>query len=747
MTTMKEKYQAAEKLLLKHTKNAVLNGRVQVTWQEDGSFYYAKESGYPETEYEFVKVDPVTGEKSPLFDHEGLLKALKEADLGEKITFNSVDYSEGMVNFVKDGKDYMYDPDTGKLSDFGYMPKEAAVSNGSYKLFIRDWNLYSEDMETGKVTRLTFDGCKDNGYATPGDVDESVTKKVKDELRPPYALFSHDGTKALTYRLDQRAVKELFIIQGYDEEGKESIRPRLHTYKCAFPEDPDIPLYYFYLIDLKTNKVTPVDFAPFMNAWGVACWSEDDSFLTATWVERGYQTGKMLKIDAETGETDVLVTDTTDTFLNLGTHGQLDGFKEYGFSNFLTSDQKLAVFQSEREDFARYFAYDAVTKECKGAITPADIIAEQMIEVDEEEQYIYFIGTHLETCSDPYYEGLCRVHFDGTGFEILTKEDAFHTIQFNKDVYVDTYSRVDLPPVTVLCKKDGTKIATVEEADITNLMALGYIIPERFTATASDGKTTLHGIVIKPEGLEEGQTVPYVDHIYGGPQTYFVPKTFTWDQRMGREIFGGLQSLAKVGIAGVMIDGLGTPGLGKKLHDVSWQNIHGCNGLKDHVYVAEELKQKFPFIDIEKAGIWGNSGGGCATSRALLEFPDYFKVGVSSAGNHDQRMYFYGWTERYYGLYNKDHKQAYLDGDNTALAKNLKGKLLIVHGLMDDNVTFSESVRLVDALIKEDKEFDMFVLPRCNHNVPADPYFQRRKLDYFVKHLLNEAAPSDYHFE
>ena len=747
MKTMKEKYQDAEKLLLKHTKNAVLNGKVKVTELEDGSFFYAKESGYPETTYEFIKVNPETGEKTPLFDHAPLRKALKEAELGEEITFGSIDYSEKMVYFTVDQKDYMYDPETCKLTDLGYYYKDASVSSDYYRLTIRDWNLYSEDLETGKITQLTYDGVKDNGYATPGDVDESVTKKVKGELRAPYAVFSHDGTKVLTYRLDQRAVKELYIIQGFDEEHKESIRPRLHTYKCAFPEDQDYPLHYLYMIDLKTNKVTQADFAPFMNVWGCASWSEDDTYLTATWVERGYQTGKMLKIDAETGECEVLVTETTDTFLNLGTHGQLDGFGEYGYSNFLTKDQKLAVFQSERDDFARYFAYDAETKECLGAITPADIIAEQMISADEEEKYIYFMGTHLETCSDPYYEGLCRVHFDGTGFEILTKEDAFHTIQFLKNGYVDTYSRVDLPPVTVLCRKDGTRISVIEEADITNLMNLGYIIPERFTATASDGKTTLYGIVIRPEGIKDGETVPYVDHIYGGPQTYFVPKKFTWDQAMGREIFGGLESLAKTGIAGVMIDGLGTPGLGKKLHDVSWQNIHGCNGLKDHVTIAAELKQKFPFIDIENAGIWGNSGGGCATSRALLEYPDYFKVGVSSAGNHDQRMYYFGWTERYYGLYNKEHKQAYLDGDNTALAKNLKGKLLIVHGLMDDNVTFPESVRLVDALIKEDKEFDMFVLPRCNHNVPADPYFQRRKLDYFVKHLLHEETPSDYHFE
>lgn len=741
MKTILEKYREGEKLLLKHTHNAVLNGKSRAVKLDDKTFYYAKESSYPVTEYEYVKVDMATGNKEALFDHEALRKALKDNGLSEKITFGNIEYGKN-IKFTLDNKNYLFDGKSLKEEELN--KDDPSVYSDKYRVYHVDGNLYREDLKTHEVLKLTDDASTNNGYGTLTDEEESITKKVRGIKVPPIVTFSNSGDKIVTFRLDERKVKDMFIIEAYDN-GSESIRPRLHTYKNSLPEDENVPLYHFCIIDLKTGKLTYFNHKAFYMGFGMAKWSEDDSYITATFVDRGYQDAEMMKVNPLTGECEILVNEHTDTFLNLCSYGQLDGYGEYSFSNFITKDESLAIFQSERDDFARYFAYDTKTKECLGAITPEDIIAENIIHVDEDNKYIYFMAGCLKTNSDPYYEGLCRVHFDGTGFEILTKDDATHSIQYLGDYFLDTYSRVDLPPVTKLYTKDGDLVSVIEKADISNLLNLGYIIPQRFTVKARDGVTDLYGILIEPEH-EEGEEVPYVDHIYGGPQTFFVPKAFTYNHPMGREIFGGLQTLAKTGIAGIMIDGLGTPGRGKKLHDYSWQNIHGCNGLLDHVTMAKELKEKFPFIDITRVGIWGNSGGGCATSRALLEYPDYFKVGVSTAGNHDQRMFSGDWTERYYGLYNKDHKDAYLTGDNTALAKNLKGKLLIVHGMMDDNVTMSQSIRLIDALIREDKNFDFLILPRVNHNVPADPYFQRIKLNYFVKHLLHIDPPEDYHF-
>ena len=287
---------------------------------------------------------------------------------------------------------------------------------------------------------------------------------------------------------------------------------------------------------------------------------------------------------------------------------------------------------------------------------------------------------------------------------------------------------------------DGTKLHELVKADITDLMGRGYVLPERFDVTASDGKTKLYGILVKPAEFDPQKTYPFIDYIYGGMQCTNVPKSFTWKGNIaGREMMGGLEEFAQLGFAGIILDGLGTPMRGKKIHEISYENIHGCAGLKDHVYCLKQLKEKYPFLDLDRAGMWGNSGGGCATSRAMLEYPGVYKVGVSSAGNHDQRMYNESWTEHYYGSYNKD---IYLKGDNTALAANLIGKLFIVHGAVDDNVAMSQSIRLIDALIKEDKDFDFLILPRTDHNVPANPYFIRKKLDYFVQYLLEKEPPA-----
>lgn len=740
-----EKYDAASKLLLKNTKKAVLNGNIKVTFLDEHSFYYAKESKDGGIiHYTYMKYDILNKCETPLFDHDDL-----KSKLGVSyITFN-ISLKDSIISFKHQGKSYTYDINNHIIMNYPTIKEEAKVSSKYYTVYTKDYNLYAFNKETKQTVQLTFDGEYHNDYAGHAEVSEHIKRQKMGVIEYPGVLFSNDGKKIITYQIDQRDVKDLYVIEAFDKEGSTSIRPKLHTYKCAFPEDDIIPLCKTMIFNLETNERIDLDIAPYTTGYGlfssrssVAYWCDDDKHLVTTWRSRGDKDAKLYLVDTTTGKAECIVHEHTDTFLNLGTYGQMDGFGSYSFSNFITKDLQLAFFQSERDDYARYFAYNVSTKECLGPITPGNIIANAIKYVDEDSKTIYFMANCIEGSSDPYYEYLCKVNFDGSNFKVLSKADAFHTIQMNKSYFIDTYSRVDLKPQHDLYDNDGNFISTIIESDISELLALGYVMPERFKVTASDGKTDLYGIIIKPD-LKDGEVVPYVDHMYGGMQCYFVPKQFTYDNSMGREIFGGLQSYAKLGIAGIMLDGLGTPGRGKKLHDISYENIHGCAGLKDHVYVADQLKALYPFLDIDNVGIWGNSGGGCATSRALLEYPDYFKVGVSSAGNHDQRMYSNGWTERYYGLYKED---IYLQGDNTALAKNFKGKLLIVHGMMDDNVTMPQSIRLIDALINANKTFDFFILPRVDHNVPADPYFQRRKMDYFVEHLLHITPPHDYQF-
>ena len=749
MTDMLERYKAAEKLVPWNVKDAVLNGSPRIMEWDDTHFFYGLQSRTDgEVQTVFRKVSTEDGSETDLFDHSALC-----AKLGcENIPFRKCNAEDQKVLFEYEDHDYSYDPETDTLEDLGWHQPRAVCASPDHKkeIFVRDYDMWIRDCETGKETRLTYDGEKDFAYGKCAEYSGYITDRLKGIPEVPGVLWSPDSRHFLTYKLDQRNVPELFIIQSFDEETKESIRPRLHTYKCSFPEDEAVPKAFYYMGDAENNTLAKLDMEPqnaggplFHERYGSAKWLKDSSAVFTTLVRRGNKSADFVFIETD-GTVHTVLSESSDTALNIRTHGNLDGFNDYCASNFLSEDKKTVIWQSERDDLARLFRYDAETGVLKNALTPADCEVGELIFTDDEEEYVYFYASNLSCTSDPYYQLVCRAHYDGSGFEILTPEDGMHRCTILPGMIIDTWSRIDLPPVTNLRKTDGTFIRELVRADISDLLSRGYIIPERFTVTASDGVTKLYGILIRPKDFDESKEYPFIDYIYGGMQCYNVPKAFAYTAAIeGREIMGGLEEFAQLGFAGIILDGLGTPGRGKKLHNISYENIHGCAGLKDHVTSLPELKEKFPFLDLERAGMWGNSGGGCATSRAMLEYPDTYKVGVSSAGNHDQRMYNNQWTETYYGLYNRD---IYIQGDNTALAKNLKGKLYIVHGAMDDNVAMSQSIRLIDALIKEDKDFDFLILPRTNHNVPANPYFIRRKMDYFVRHLLKEEVP-DYRFE
>lgn len=690
-----------EQLSLKNMENAVLNGNPKIHWEDKDHFWYLKEA-YDES--------------------------------GNKVSYRA------QADCAAGSKQVAEKPEEEK-EEAEKKEKETVVSpDGSYEIFSKEYNLYLRELKSGKETQLTFEGEKDFEFGGRGSFGGAVQRAMKGEKQPPVVLWAPDSSKFLTCRLDQRLVKELHVIRSYEEEGAESIRPRHYAYKCSFPEDEHVPLAYLYLYDVEKGSLIKIEEEPIHTGGGLfeensslARWTEDSSAVYYTWLSRGYQKGAFVLVDG-TGKSVHIVEEETDTFLNLGT-SKLDGFDGYRFSNYLTKDKSRLIWWSERDGRAHLYLYEKDGRLVQ-KLTQGNYIVSTLKGVDEEAGFIYFMASNLEGFSDPYYHALCRIRMDGTDFSVLTPEDAEHSVTMGPDFsyLADTYSRVDASPVTVVRNVCGGLVMELERADISKLLKLGYIIPERFTVKASDGVTDLYGILIRPAQQKDGETVKYpvIDYMYGGMQTTFVPKTFSYTHAQKREVYGGLEVYAQLGYAGIMLDGLGTPGREKWIHDVSFQNIHGCAGLKDHVYCAAELAEKYPFLDFERIGIWGNSGGGCATSRALLEYPDFYKVGVSSAGNHDQRMYNTTWTERYYGLYSRE---VYEKGDNTKLAPNLKGKLFIVHGAVDDNVSMSQSLRLVDALIKADKDFDFLILPEIEHNVPADRYFIRRKMEYFVENL------------
>lgn len=736
---MRARYEAAETLLTKHTRTAVLNGNPKIHWNADGTAFQ-----YERQERSGSEVTSVLSEVNGM---DGTRKMIQKAEKAGQAA------------------------NAGSASGCS---EERAVTmslDGAYHLSYDRHNLILTEQKTGEQSQLTFDGEPDLEYGCYIDIYSQITVKRQGYQEHPQVLWSPDGTRFITYRADRRTTKKLPLIASYSD-GLHDLRPELYEYPCPFVTDSDeeIPHYSLYIGSLADKTLVKADAPDFLYPVftspekSTVKWMEDSRHFYFTWIARGYQEACLYLGDAQNGSCHAVIRETTEQFFNLGAFGLLDGYGSYLFSNFITSDRAYAFWQSERNGFAHLYRYRLTENEsvCEGDLFDAsekELIVQKLIRVDEQDKQIYFMANNVLDCSDPMYYQLYRIGFDGSGLTRLTPEDAVHQVSMGSQSFVDTYSRVDLPPVTVLRKLDGTLICELEKADISNLLKLGYQIPERITLTAADGKTTLYGIFFRPDPVvadcQEEETAegldfelrqqkdgkdswPLIDYIYGGAQLYNVPREFTWDNGMNREIFGGLQSFAKLGFAGLILDGRGVPGRGMEFHSFSYHNIHACAGLADHVFCLKELKQRYPQIDLDRVGMWGNSAGGYATVSAMLQYPGVYCAGVASSGNYDQRVYEHSWTERYNGLYTEE---VYQYGDITRLAGNLKGHLMLAYGAMDDNVTMAQTLRLCDELNAHNKRYELVVLPRCNHNVPSDAYFVRRKMDYFVRNLLEAEDP------
>ncbi len=699
---MLRRYQAAEKLLTQHTRSAVRNGAPAFRW-EGGVLTWTREM----------------------------------ADGSRALVRCSLDGCESVSPAIESAEP---------------APGEKTFSpDGKRALFSRDHDLWL--LADGRETRLTFDGAENCEYGSYLDIYSQVTRTKSGWVDRPLALFSPDGRYFVTYRADLRAVKTLPVVESCGG-APEALRPVVHSYACPFAVDGDdaMPDNRLYLGDAEAGTLRALDVPPYVMPLFTSAeksyvrWLDDSSGFWCTWLSRDYRDGRLYFVDARSGAVKLWVQETAETFLDLGAFGLLDGYGSYQFSNFVTADRRYAFWQSERSGFAHLYRYDA-DGVCEGDLFGPEysqLIVQKILRVDEAAEKIYFMANNVPGWSDPLYYGLFSVGFDGSGLTLLTPEDACHSAVVGPHGFADTYSRVDAAPVSVLRRLDGGLVRELERADISRLLELGYIMPERFTVTADDGETELYGVLVRPADFDPKKRYPVIDYVYGGAQLYNVPRCFTWDNAMDREILGGLEEFAQLGFVGVIIDGRGTPGRGRKFHDYSWKNIHCCAGLTDHPGALRRLAERFPFIDLDRVGIWGNSGGGYATVSALCKFPDFYKVGVASSGNYDQRVYENSWTERYYGRYDP---AVYAEGDITAWAGHLRGKLLLACGGMDDNVTMWQTLRLCDELARRNKDYSLIVLPRVNHNVPADLYFVRRKMDFFVRHLLEKEPPKEFRFD
>ncbi|MGB6832022.1 MAG: DPP IV N-terminal domain-containing protein [Candidatus Acidiferrum sp.] len=733
-------YQHAEKFMAYNTRPLIYHD-VRPEWLTGDRFWY-RDVG--PNGFEFVIYDAAHGTRQPAFDHAKLAAALSaNAEPpydAAHLPFTTFEFSTGeeSISFRVKGRKWNCDlrayrcnaepkPAKGEVA-----PPEELSPDGKTAAFIRDYNFWVRDVASGKETQLTADGVKDFGYAT-----DNAGWIHSDR---PVLLWSPDSRKIATFQQDQRGVGEMYLVET--KVG----HPVLQAWKYPLPGDAVVTTIQRVIIDLDGDKVIRLQMPADQHRstlcddvecrgsdWDDVEWSPDAKHLAFVSTSRDHKDEHLRVADAETGAVRDVLEEKAVTQYESG----------WGRVNwrYLPASNEVIWF-SERDNWGHLYLYDLATGRLKNQITAGDWVVTQLLRVDEKNRLLYFLADGREKGENPYFAHLYRIGFDGKNMTLLTPEDGNHQVSFSPSgrYFVDDYSKPDVSDVSTARDDAGKLLSTVAKTDISQLLAMGWQPPIPITVKARDGVTDLYGLMYKPTNLDSSKKYPIVNRIYPGPQGGSVGG---WSFSAPR---GDAQSLAELGFVVVEIEGMGNPLRSKKFHDFYYGNM-GDNTLPDQIAGMKELAQKYSWIDIDRAGIYGHSGGGFATADAMFRYPDFFKVGISESGNHDNREYEDDWGERYQGLLakNADGTSNYDDQANENLAKNLKGHLLLAHGTMDDNVPPYNTLLVVDALIKANKDFDLLLLPNQHHGYGSEAlYMTRRRWDYFVRYLLGAEPPHEF---
>ena len=752
----KEEYAKAEKFMPYNVDPLARAGMVRSKWLEDGRFWYRD---YASDGWSFVIVDPVKKTKIAAFDPEKAAAALKAASNGEikddarhlgitDLSFpkNETGQPAGLLlslgarqfrcDLAGDGTCSAVKvpgaPEGRSRQDDGPQIPVPLSPDKKKIAFIRDFNLWVREVGTGQETQLTTDGSKDYGYAT-----DNAGWKQSDK---PVLVWSPDSKHIATFQQDQRKTGEMYLIPVTTSH------PALKAWKYPLVGDANVTMIERVIVDVVSPKVIRLKMPPDQhrstlcddiacrgNAWDDVQWSADSRRLAFVSTSRDHKQEWLRVADAETGAVQEVMTETAAKFFESG-NGKVNW-------KYLPGSKEFLWF-SERDNWGQLYLYDLASGKLKNQITNGEGNVTRVLSIDEKSRTIYFLAVGKERGRDPYFSQFYSIGFDGKNMRLLTPEDAEHSVTLAPDgrYFVDVYSTPTQPETAVLRDFDGNLVMQVAKQDISKLKASGWIPPEPIIVKARDGKTDLYGLMFKPSLFDSSKKYPIVNYVYPGPQTG------SCGSRSFQPARRDLQALAELDFIVVCIDGMGTPWRSKSFHEAYYADL-GDNTIPDQISGMKDLAARYAWIDLDRAGIFGHSGGGNATAAAMFHYPDFFKVGISESGNHDNRVYEDDWAEKWAGLLVKsaDGTSNYDSQANQSFAKNLKGHLLLAHGTMDDNVPPAQTLLVVDALIKANKDFDLVMIPNAAHGYgAASQYMTRRRWDYFVRYLANSVPPAEY---
>ena len=761
-------YTQAQRFSGDKLKTMLFSTSVDAHWFQTGNrFWYSYKTS---DGTQWYVVDPVQRTKQPLFDRDKLASELteivKDPFVAQQLSLKDLKAEadgRSFTFFVESGKEakkdtfyFAYDWENKRLTHLVDKKKEtkeadwASVSpDGQTVVYAKDLNLYRmsrADYEKAKVnekdstiveTALTTDGVRYYGYGEPYSVLNTDTLCNGKRRYPDNLLWSPDSKRFIITKTDMRKVKELWVINAMA-----SPRPTLETYKYQMPGEKEAPEEHLLLFDLQSNTYKEIGTKAFKDqTLGLAARprlqkERDEENVSRIWLgdenrfflARSSRDLHRIDICSYTLGQDTIVPviqERMNTYIELRPLAALNGGKEL-------------VHWSERDGWAHLYLYDDKGT-LKNRITSGSWHVDQIVKVDEQNRTVYFLANGKEKGENPYYEHLYRVNLDGSGLRQLSPGDYFHQVQMDDDArfFVCNYSRVNTIPATDLYDRNGNKVMELERSDFSQLLAAGYRFPEPFKVKAADGVTDLYGVMYKPFNFDSTKVYPIIDYVYPGPQVEATVYPFT---RMSVRT----DRLAQAGFVVITVGNRGGhPSRSKWYHNFGYGNLRDY-GLADQKAAIEQLANRYSFIDIHRVGIHGHSGGGFMSTAAILQYPDFFKVAVSCAGNHDNRIYNRWWSETHHGVKEEvsaegDTTFVYSIKTNPEIARQLKGHLMLVHGDIDNNVHPGNTLRVVDALIRANKRFDLLILPQQRHGFgDMDEYFYWRMVDYFSLHLLGK---------